>query len=268
MGVIIAYKPTIEHQKNWVNFNLKQLDHLIIIDNTPTNYIDNYNFIEELNNEKITVIRNNKNLGIGQALNQAVEIVSKFDVEYILTLDQDTVLLDNVIINVLELIKDKKTTISLSDSKIIDKPLLIEVKYAITSGFIVPASIFEKHKFRAEFFMDQIDFDFSYNIRKDGYKIFVYNEKSIIHNMGEKIPGSNKRLESPNRVYYLVRNSTILLIEHKITIISYIYQITYWVTKGLFFQKKYPRKAYLKSTISGFYDAIKGNLGYNPDFSL
>lgn len=101
-----------------------------------------------------------------------------------------------------------------------------EVKTMITSGNLVRAEVFNSLKFREEFFMDQVDFDFDYNLRKLGYKIILADGYFIDHRLGTKL--GNLPHELLFRVYYIIRNSTVLLMERKLTITEYAFQIAFW----------------------------------------
>ena len=101
-----------------------------------------------------------------------------------------------------------------------------EINNIITSGNLVRAEVFINLQFREEFFMDQVDFDFDYEVRKLGYRIILADGYLIDHRLATRV---GKLLYEPQfRMYYIIRNSTVLLIEGKIPITNYLWQIAYW----------------------------------------
>ena len=89
---------------------------------------------------------------------------------------------------------------------------------------------------RDEFCMDQADFDMYSRIRELGYITLGMKCKLIAHKLGTKrwVPMLRRYVayEPPWRYYYIVCNSTKLLCEHKMDIITYIIQLLHW-SKGI-----------------------------------
>ena len=188
--------------------------HVVIVDNDS----DDKRFVDRLkknfNENILRVLELPHNLGIAGALNYGVKYIKdNFNTGYILTLDQDTIIVAyNIEAVILEVNQrfDKVGIIALGTNK--TKKLIDyrEVKTMITSGNLVRAEVFNHLKFREEFFMDQVDFDFDYDLRKLGYKIILADGYLIDHRLGTKL--GNLPHEPLFRVYYIIRNSTVLLI--------------------------------------------------------
>jgi len=108
-----------------------------------------------------------------------------------------------------------------------------EVKYGVFSGTLIRADVAAKVCCRDEFFMDQADFDMYSRIRELGYLTLGIKCKLIDHKLGTRrwVPMLRRYVpyEPPWRYYYIVRNSTKLIFEHKMDIITYINQLLYWV---------------------------------------
>ncbi|MEM3845168.1 MAG: hypothetical protein QXU98_05650 [Candidatus Parvarchaeota archaeon] len=104
--------------------------------------------------------------------------------------------------------------------------------YSINSGMVIKSLLFESGlKYREEFFMDQVDFDLSYQIRKMGKQILVTKRKTLDHKVGKRVSRLGKEfgIESDWRLYLLYRNSTVLFKEKKITLRFYLHQALYHI---------------------------------------
>ena len=88
---IISFNPEIKRLKENICAITNQCDCLYLIDNGSGNINDVIELLNKINDEKITLIRNNKNKGIARALNQLCEIALGNGYEWIITLDQDSV---------------------------------------------------------------------------------------------------------------------------------------------------------------------------------
>ena len=88
---IISFNPEIKRLKENICAITIQCDCLYLIDNGSGNINDVIELLNKINDEKITLIRNNKNEGIARALNQLCEIALGNGYEWIITLDQDSV---------------------------------------------------------------------------------------------------------------------------------------------------------------------------------
>ncbi len=211
------------------------VNQIVIVDNHSsdrsfTNLIKN-NF----NERSIVILELPRNLGIAGALNYGIGYIKdNFKVGYVLTLDQDTILIEKNLTGIIEEANGKFFRIgiiSLGTNKTKRTIDYREIKYAITSGNLVRVEVFNNLKFREEFFMDQVDFDFDYEVRKRGYKIILADGCLIDHRLGIKL----KRLvyEPQLRIYYIIRNSTVLLMERKLPLTNYMSQIVYWTLSSI-----------------------------------
>ncbi|MEM3334031.1 MAG: glycosyltransferase [Thermoplasmata archaeon] len=240
--------------------NLKDVvSHIVIVDNNSSDE----NFIKSLNDQierALTILNLSENFGIAYALNHGIKyILERFSVDYILILDQDTILIEK---NLGKLIHDVEKCwsnvgiISLGDRKIDKKNYFREAKYVITSGSLIKREVLTKVRFRDEFFMDQVDFDFDFNVIKLGYSIISVTGHLIDHRLGIKL--GRITYEPPIRFYYIVRNSTVLLLERKLPLSLYLFQIINW-SKALILYDGLLK--YIRVLSIGFFDGLKKNLG-------
>jgi rhamnosyltransferase len=276
-AVIVTYNPKIDRFKDVINSIVNQIDFIIIVDNGSKNIND----IKEICSIKsnIEIIENDINYGIGKALNIGIEKL-KNNYDWILTLDQDSVILVNIknIIDEINKIYNKEV-IGLIFLNIIDENK--KTKYEefrntfiiapTISGSIISSKIFLLGiAYREEFFMDQIDLDFDYNVIINKFKIIKTNFKGQDHQLGKKLKtiiGKSTNYEPEWRIYLIARNSFKLLIEKKLRFITFLKQFLDWyikyvVVKPFNFKKIFN---YLYLYLIGIKDAIKNNMGVSEN---
>lgn len=234
---------------------------IVIVDNASGSKIFMSRLKSDFNKNNITILELHTNLGIAGALNYGVEYIkSNFKVDYVLTLDQDTVIvrqdISTVIIEANQMF-DKIGIIALGTMKIEKTVDYREIKYVITSGNLVLMEIFNMIKFREEFFMDQIDFDFDYEVRRHGYRIILAEGFFIEHRLGIKF--GKLLYEPPSRMYYIIRNSIVLFMERKLPLTNFASQIIYWSLSSMFHDGiiKFSRVL-----IKGIIDGLTRKLGH------
>ncbi|SMD30772.1 glycosyltransferase [Picrophilus oshimae] len=266
--IIVTYNPDEERFEAVLKQATRYCDKILIIDNKSLNS----NFIEKIseNNPTIKLKKLDKNYGIGKALNLGLEELM-YSYDYILTLDQDSILLENisnVIYNANLMFSGYKIgIISLNMHNIQSKKdYFIEINYPIISGSLINSELFKKGlKYREEFFMDQIDFDFDFNVLRMGYKIITTTTKMLDHRLGLIVNNSKKPIEPDWRLYLMCRNSFILLRERKINLSIFIWQLVGWFINDLLNGKPLT-KLYKYFIIYSF--GIKDAINYYMDFPI
>ncbi|MEM4773006.1 MAG: hypothetical protein QW648_03290 [Nanoarchaeales archaeon] len=170
-------------------------------------------------------------------------------VKYILILYQDTIVTSKKAVPMaLDLFKKISKDVTVVHLESESKPYLFKESdhYIIFSGSIIRADIFKFHpsiKLREEFFLDQADFDLFWQIRRKRYKILSLGKKAIYHKLGKSfmkpfiLPIKPKIYEPSWRYYYIVRNSTLLLIERKMSFKAYIKQILFFLIPLIFVEE-------------------------------
>ena len=189
------------------------------------------------NTDEVIYIKNENNIGLDKALNIGVKEVLKRQIDWVLLLDQDSVVDKNMLNNMLnsfdnaddqsiaqivplvyDINRDKYLP-SLIYNKFslekIDRPQQDTfVDFQITSGSLIRKEIFEKIGFMDEtFFIDYIDFDYCFRIRSSKHKILLSKDALLTHSLGKK---SNKMgidfIEHASiRIFYQVKNRLILM---------------------------------------------------------
>lgn len=265
IAVIASYNPDLPRFQKVLQHVRKQVERVIVVDNGSSNIGE----IEELSNDiDVLVIRNNRNMGLAFALNQGIQVAQNFSPEFILTLDQDTIVYENAMSFLFDAVEKLRLKeyglIALSPGG--HTKGFVRERLVWTSGSIIKVDVFKLGvRYRNDFFIDQVDFDFCNKLRKKSIKIFRFDYKLMDHRLGKSVllRGKVSNYESSWRFYYIVRNSTVLLKEKALDLRYYIAQIS---------SSFYPLlqiegvKKSSKSLILGLCDGIFSRLGYRaPD---
>lgn len=224
---IVLYNPDIERLKQNIKAIVHQVDELILVDNYSNNLKLVQNLLKQYGDKKITIVENKENLGIATALNQMLSVAKEKNYEWCLTLDQDSVVPDNIIqvyLNFLENNINLKNKIGIlcpqtedvnKDDVMVTNNSYNYIEKCITSGSLTSVSKWEKvGRFDDSMFIDEVDHDFCYRLRKNSYYIIRINSIVMSHELGnikyKNIMGL--KLKSMNhsafRKYYIARNIT------------------------------------------------------------
>ena len=114
---IITYNPELGRLHENVGTILPQVDCLIIVDNGSSNVEDIHSFIDEF--EKVYFVCNSQNVGVAKALNEMAEKAMEFGAEWLLTLDQDSVVAANIMEEYVKHISD--TSIGIVTCRYVDR---------------------------------------------------------------------------------------------------------------------------------------------------
>lgn len=196
---------------------LMQVDLLILVDDSGHQSGKQLDFS---NMESIFYIKNKKNIGIADSLNQGLRKADELGYDFVLTLDDDTVLNSKYLENVFEFLEQDNTLqqeigiVCLSRQLSKTQELNYTLKRTIiTSGSIISISDFNTvGGFDKGMFIDLVDFDYCLKIRKLNKVLVQINQIGMEHSVGNidikhflgiKIQVYN---HSPFRIYYQVRN--------------------------------------------------------------
>ncbi|HFN3144926.1 TPA: glycosyltransferase family 2 protein, partial [Enterococcus faecium] len=195
--------------------------------------------------ENLILKKMNENIGLATAQNIGIEIAKKEKCDYILLLDQDTIIQKNLSLKLLEEFtnieaKDKDIGIivpnyfensndeSVSFTCKNERGRYVKKHFASTSGsmkiaFANSSGMFFKSELiddvgnmKDEFFIDQIDVEFCKRVANNGYNIYVTNQVYFYHHVGDgenlKIGSKKIKIDNHNstRKYFIARNSTLV----------------------------------------------------------
>lgn len=200
----------------------EQVAAIFVVDNGSTS--DHMPALQDLGrDEKVTLLPAPANLGIGAAINLALDGLDDSALDWILTMDQDSVAAPDMVAAMLQAARDfpqAAFTPLIADIGHADRGATpTEVSYAITSGNLVPLAAMRRlNGPDPDLFIDGVDFDFSLRLRKAGYRIVRVPAATMAHSLGQVDPDQRQRRfhtnHSPLRRYYMARNLILNLKRH------------------------------------------------------
>lgn len=214
---IVLYNPEISRLKDNISAIYPQVDVVLLIENGSKDY----SYLDHFNKGKIKVIINKKNMGIAYALNQIMHFAYNNDINWALTLDQDSVVADNLVkeyrkfllpdVGIVTCCINDRNFVAYGEGREKDGE---ELQYCITSASMTNVkAVMEVGGFDNEMFIDWVDWDICLALRNRGYKIRRAAKTHIIHELGEntksKIWHGHQLLimrRSKMRNYYINRN--------------------------------------------------------------
>jgi rhamnosyltransferase len=286
-SIMVTYNPDSDVYQN-AKAITSSCEKLIIIDNGSKP--EALQYLQSLEQEeKITIIYNKNNMGLGIALNQGIQFILDADdlkqVEWIATFDQDSKVKNDYFFEMLTAydnfpnkeavgilapnwVEQKITSIDQAYSHVTE-PLQEQIT-VITSGSLVKREVFSKiGLFKEDYFIDFLDHEFCLRARSKGYKIFMVPSVSMVHNLGNtqqhKLLGSTVMATNHNyiRRYYITRNRIYTYRKYYKTEKDWIKQDFTATAKEfiIIFLFEKDRLKKLKSMITGTFDALRGKKG-------
>lgn len=227
LAIVITYFPNEQELVQNIKSYIDEVDKIIIWENTPEDQIS-YNKValKDISYNKIFFIGKGYNVGIGEALNFGAKIVLEDSFSHLLTLDQDSYFEKGMLCRYKESVRKFLTSnIGLYGTNLLysngikeyrEKESIINVKYCITSGSIIPGQTFEKGCFFDEhLFIDGVDLDYCFRLNKlFGLRVIVFPSVHMMHSIGYPIKtflGFSASAYSAFRTYYVVKNQILIL---------------------------------------------------------
>lgn len=226
---VVSYNPDTARLLENISALKKQVAHILIVDNGSANFQE----FSEVLPKDIIYIQNQSNKGIAAALRQIMEYAQDNKFDWVLSLDQDSVIEPGLVAEYLKHIAHSKTndtamyTCLIKDRNFHEaecetqQDATIEVPRCITSAALTSVAHYSKTPgYDAHLFIDGVDFDLCYSLRELGFKIVRINYLGLLHEVGK---GENRKLfgknlvvyhHSPFRFYYLSRNQIKLHNKH------------------------------------------------------
>lgn len=224
---IVTYNPDLDLLLKNINAVREQVDFIVIVDNGSKNADEIFSLTS---NSTDLVIMNDKNLGIAMALNQIAGISSERGFDWVVTLDQDSIVPPGYIKAFSDFPKTEDIAVvcprihyaNTSDSlENIGEKKFEQVKSCITSGALTNVPVLQRlGGFDSAMFIDLVDFEYSLRLGENGFRIIRFNEYVLMHRLGdtaERYIGKRKIYvtnHSRTRVYYYARNIIYCLRKH------------------------------------------------------
>lgn len=218
--LVILFSPDPELLRKNVESVLKAgTKEILLVDNTDGNPFD-VSVLGESLARQVKHIWNGKNIGIASALNVGCSVFYEKGYKWVLTLDQDSIVPENIFEVYQSYLSSKGEDVAiLSCNHLIDKEKGYVNTYeyrelCITSGCLMNLDAWYKvGKFDDKLFIDGVDHDICIKFRLNGYKLVRFPYLHLNHKLGDPQTISifghkiNVRLgHSPMRMFYMTRN--------------------------------------------------------------
>ncbi len=290
-GVIVTFNPELGRLRAVLAAAAAQVDALVVADNGSNNLKEIEAAVSGQN--KISVLPLGSNRGIAAALNAGVARLLSNNPDWILTLDQDTVLQPGAVERVLDEFYDlnlatRETVGVLGMSRrgrrppatwrrrFVDRKTEIgqlgqfmEKTGLITSGNLVRAKLFPAVSYREDLFIDQVDWRFCADVRRMGLRVLELTVPTMDHPVGKLVgtAAGPKIYEGGNRLYYITRNTLWLVLRGDLP-----FRVFYDVAglcRSYLLVNRGPSGLYRLATMlaAGLRDGLLGRLGPRVDGS-
>ncbi len=286
-AVVVTHEPDLDALALTLLETSRQVSRTVVVDNGSQSQVELMRRLESL--PGVALITLDRNRGIAAALNLGVRRLAAegHDHTWVLTLDQDTLLHPgaiNSLLGSLDLLaastRDECGVVGLR-LKPVEVPQgpwrwaerhvrvrdlghrLRERRLLITSGNLVRREVAETIPYAESLFMDQVDYAFCATVRSRGWRILECTDVLMDHQIGKsvEVAGMMRRYETGQRLYYIVRNSTFLVLRRQLPASVYLAQLVSWgwayvVVNGL---SAVPRE--MAILVAGLSDGILRRLG-------
>lgn len=277
--VIVNYNGLI-HNEDCINSILKSSYkniEVIIVDNNSTD--ESIKKIREIFKEKVKIIINHNNSGFAGGTNIGIKYAIKNGAEYILLLNNDTII-DSKMIEIMVKSSNKKSVISpkiyyFSNKDIIwsaggeikwNKGYTIQygmndidigqfnqrkaISFATGCCMLIPKEIINKVGLLPEdYFLYFEDTEYCVKIKKLGYQI-IYEPKAFMYH---KVSATTGGEDNINYVYYFSRNRLFFNKRNNLNKVYIFYLLFSWTRKNIFWIIK-GRRDLTKAMIEGIKD--------------
>lgn len=226
---IILYNPDLERLRENINAILPQVDAVYVVDNASANADTIRLLLEQFG---LNVLRNDSNLGVACALNQLMKMAQAEQIEWLLTLDQDSVSPHDLMRQLASRI-DSFPRAGILCPVIMDRSFGIEhpptptqattsLQECITSASLTRLDAWlDVGGFDQRLFIDAVDTDFCLSLHEHGWEVIQVNSACLIHEIGHE---ATKHIifgrsyiafnHAPLRYYYIARNMVFISRKH------------------------------------------------------
>lgn len=269
-GIITLYHPDKNVLSNIETF-LNQLDILYVLDNTENPDVLTREMFSEIG--KVEYKAFGGNMGIAYAMNYALKAVKGYD--FLLTMDQDSYFLPGMMAKYKQKVEEqekinpqKAGVYSVNFDPRVDAvvPGCKKIDVAITSGSMIPVDIATKiGGFDENLFIDEVDNEFCYRVKKNGYDILEFPSIILKHSLGHQtfhqILGFHYNTFNHNalRKYYMTRNRIYVLRKYPEIRCWYIKKIIKDIIKVVLAEND--KKHKINYIIKGMKDGIINHMG-------
>lgn len=225
---IVTFNPDIDRLKKNISSIVNQVPLVKIFDNGSKNIEEIKQLIS--NYQTISIIESETNVGIATALNNLMQYGNDNEYKWMLTLDQDSVC-NNSYVKTIYPYLNIEERLGIVAPVIVDKNVgvighnsnekYIHVNTCITSGSVVNVESWKQiGEYDEKMFIDSVDFEFCYRMRKYGYGVIQVPEIKLEHELGNT---ENRKFlfwniqvngHSAFRKYYIAKNNIYYPLKH------------------------------------------------------
>lgn len=268
---VVLYNPeydVIDFIKSYID----EVEKVYVIDNSEDKNVQLIETLKEWSNVQYTYMNGNK--GIGSALNVGMEKARNDAIDYLLTMDQDSCFGEGVCRNYLDYAENmflhNKAMAICGIRTAINSQIQYEygeVDEVITSGMIISLRrISNSIQFEEKLFIDFVDYDFCYKVKKLGYKCYLIEKYCLEHQIGSLRPINvfGYRFNDHNhhgklRYYYMYRNAIYIIKKYPYT---WKKEAIFWLKSTIkLFLVEANKFGKFKYAVQGMYDGMRGNFG-------
>lgn len=271
---IITYNPTLTDVSTCLEALCNQVECVIIVDNASKNVKSLQEVVNKYTN--VTLVKNSQNIGFAKALTQVFEWAKSQGFNWVLTLNDDSVVPSNMISEYKKILENQGSLVNqknAKNSKIaivcsllknrLDGTILHSKCHedeCITSGSLTSVEAWQEIGGFDEWLeIDGVDFDFSRRLVRAGWKIVECQNVIMEHQIG-KARSINLIIKHPivwnhnaNRKYYIARNMQV--VDYKMGTYSYAKSLRAVVRDMIFVALWEKNKfAKIRAMIRGFKD--------------
>jgi rhamnosyltransferase len=276
-AILVSYHPEPDLPRRATRI-LEQAGALVIVDNGSGE--ETHEMLRRIAaDSRVSLVLNPANLGIASALNLGVERARASGFAWVLLLDQDSDLHDDILTSMIAVRAacpepERVAVIGAGfgeETRPAPWAAWEEVESVITSGSLIPLVVHAVvGPFRDEFFIDYVDSEYCFRARAQGYRVIRTTASLMSHTIGaptrHAVLGVRKWTSnhSPDRRYYIARNDTVMLREYG------GYAFGSWALKSLgrrlrtckrivLYERSKARK--IAAVSAGWWDGVRGRMG-------
>lgn len=271
---IITYNPALTDVSTCLEALCNQVERVIIVDNASKNVKSLQEVVSKYAN--VTLVKNSQNIGFAKALTQVFEWAKSQGFNWVLTLNDDSVVPSNMISEYKKILENQGSLVNQKNAKNakiaivcsllknrLDGTILHSKCHedeCITSGSLTSVEAWAKIGGFDEWLeIDGVDFDFSRRLVRAGWKIVECQNVIMEHQIG-KARSINLIIKHPivwnhnaNRKYYIARNMQV--VDYKMGTYSYVKSLRAVVRDMIFVALWEKNKfAKIRAMIRGFKD--------------
>jgi rhamnosyltransferase len=278
-AIVTSYQPNLDIFRRF-NSLLSVCEHVFIVDNTPGGVS------MTVPHEQYSIYSDGTNAGVGAALNDGILLAKNLGFEAAFLFDQDSSPSSEMVCLLVDTFINIRATSqhnicigprhidvrSISEQDSCDECCakcagpISEVSCLPTSGMLIGLDGLDQDTmFSRDLFLDFVDFEWCWRIRRAGWKIFKINSAVMRHQLGmreDSLFGFRFSIPMPFRHYFLTRDSLYLLFRPGPPLYDRFRMLVFLFVRFVYFSLFVsPRIERFGWTLTGVRDYLKGEVG-------